>query len=123
MDPEISSNRLFKQSWANRSPHCLVDMKTYRRFYNAIAGRAWFFWLLIIFYLCSYFVLTIKGSYMPLVVGMDGVKTWSWEPLGFRDAKGKRHLGLCVFYIPLYWLDTRIWHTDNDGLDGPRYEP
>jgi hypothetical protein len=59
----------------------------------------------------SYLPLTLQGVYGWGTLGLDGPKGWMWYPKGFGWL-GKQRVFLRTFYLPLYFLDSRYWHTE-----------
>jgi len=76
----------------------------------------------------TYFVLSLNGRYEPAVWGANGVKVYGWAPIGFVDRNLKWNRSLMVTFCPLYYLDKRFWHKDDEedrethtiGEDRPR---
>ncbi len=74
-------------------------------------------------YLGSYLALSLGGAYMPAAYGTNGIKWWAWTPRGFADQTGRLRAGLVIPFFPLYWIDSRYWHSDWTGLRGPQRMP
>ena len=75
--------------------------------------------LAVLAYIGSYMWRSSRGRYEPAVIGLNGVKLYDWAPNGFvTDFRWNRTLALA--YLPLYFLDTRFWHTSDDA-HGSRY--
>ncbi len=74
---------------------------------------------LLLLYAGSYLVLSLQGRYEPAAIGLSGVKFYAWEPRGFVTIEVYpkwRQLPHYAF-LPLYWLDTRLWHTFDRAYD------
>lgn len=66
-------------------------------------------WTALAAYIGSYLVLSVQGRFEPAIIGLD-VKSYGWAPRGFvTDFRWNDTL--IGAYIPLYLLDTRLWHT------------
>ncbi len=90
--------------------HCLMRPKIKRRLTCLLC-------VLFALYAGSYLWLSFRGRYEPAVVGSAGVKWYAWAPEGFVTdflPNGK----LKNFFLPLYFLDTRLWHTSGDAWSG-----
>ena len=74
-------------------------------------------------HLGGYLALSLSGAYMPSAVGTNGIKGWLWMPRGFADESGKVRAGLVIAFYPLYWLDSRYWHSDWTGMSDQRKMP
>ncbi len=74
-------------------------------------------------YLGSYLGLSLGGAYMPANYGLNGIKDWAWTPRGFADDSGRLRVGVVIPFFPLYWIDSRYWHSDWTGLSGPQKMP
>gem|GEM_PF-1782769 len=79
--------------------------------------------LLIAAYSGGYLALSLGGAYMPATYGLNGIKDWAWIPRGFADDAGKLRPALFIPFFPLYWIDSRYWHNDWTGSNGPRKTP
>jgi hypothetical protein len=75
--------------------------------------------LLLAGYMSVYAVLSYYGRYEPATIGLNGVKWHSWAPRGFYADLTWRQEPL-MFFAPLYWADTCLWHTDGK-VDSGRY--
>lgn len=64
-------------------------------------------------YLLSYLALTRSGAYAPAVWGEGGVKRYRWAPAGFYkpDDGGWNESLWCWLYMPLWLVDTKLWHS------------
>jgi hypothetical protein len=72
---------------------------------------------LIVAYAGSYLVLSVKGCYEPALIGLGGVKQYSWAPSGFVVGyEWKRWPA--IIYLPLCVLDERLWHTPDKSNSG-----
>jgi hypothetical protein len=70
-------------------------------------------------YSISYLILSLQGRYEPQAIGLNGVKWYGWAPRGFvTDFRWNSSIG--AFYLPLYSLDTSLWHT-SDRAYSDRY--
>jgi hypothetical protein len=75
--------------------------------------------LLALIYVGTYGILSLGGRYEPAAWGLAGVKWYAWAPRGFvRDYHWNR--ALMWTFLPLYYLDTRFWHTE-DAMDSGDY--
>jgi len=79
-----------------------------------------------IVYILLYCVLSMNGSYAPTAVGLEGVITYDWAPLGFYKFHPRtgnytrRDVGWNSFMIwsfcPLWYIDIRLVHPfSTDG--------
>lgn len=69
--------------------------------------------VLLTAYVGSYLALSVQGRFEPALIGLNGVKRYMWAPCGFvTDFRWNRTL--LAAYMPLYLLDTRLWHTTAD---------
>jgi len=75
------------------------------------------FGLLACIYLVSYFVMSINGRYEPGVWGLNGPKWYVWAPAGFVH-EFEWNGPVMLMYYPLYELDRRYWHRDDDSHSG-----
>jgi hypothetical protein len=76
-------------------------------------------------YVITYLTLSIAGRYEPGSLGASGVKWYYWAPKGFVTGNGdvrslRWRQGMLLTFGPLFWLDTRTWHTQ-DKVHGGRY--
>lgn len=67
----------------------------------------------ILLYGCAYAALTMAGRYEPGTVGLNGVKSYAWAPLGFASPEGRWNRGLMLVFSPCYFLDCHVWHTSD----------
>lgn len=68
-------------------------------------------------YIGSYLWRSTQGRYEPAAVGLNGVKWYRWAPSGFvTDFRWNQTLMLV--YYPLFFLDTRFWHSREDAYHG-----
>ena len=74
---------------------------------------------LILIYVGSYCVLSIGGRYEPGLIGLGGVKQYSWAPRGFVAGFVWQRRPM-MLYAPLYFFDERYWHTP-EKVDSGRY--
>jgi|SRR5215468_2107578 len=82
--------------------------------------------LLLLFlaaYVGSYLGMSMGGAYMPANYGANGIKDWGWIPRGFASESGRFRVGFVIAFFPLYWVDSRYWHDDWTGLNGPQKMP
>src|SRR5438093_8777021 len=70
-------------------------------------------------YVGSYLWRSTRGRYEPAAIGLNGVKWYSWAPSGYVTDFRWNHT-LMLVYCPLYFLDTRFWHTSDEAY-GSRY--
>lgn len=68
-------------------------------------------------YLAAYIMLSAAGRYEPIAFGSNGVKCHSWAPRGFYADLRWQKVPL-VFFLPLYWTDRWLWHTDGKAHSG-----
>ena len=74
--------------------------------------------LLLCVYSGVYVSLSFNGRYEASVVGLNGVKWYSWAPLGYvQDYKWNQ--SLLLTFVPLYYLDTQFWHPNTSSYSGP----
>jgi hypothetical protein len=71
-------------------------------------------------YVVAYLGMTLGGGYIPFTSGTNGIKDWIWKPKYFIDDTGRFRRGVCYAFLPLFWLDTKFWHDDWTGTNGPR---
>ena len=80
----------------------------------------------IFLYVVIYAIMTLGGAYAGNVYGLragpkgeaiEAPKGYSWAPLGF-EVDGEWNIALMITFAPLYWLDTRFWHTDDLSYRG-----
>jgi hypothetical protein len=65
---------------------------------------------LLVCYLGSYLLLTLRGRYEPVTIGLNGANAYAWAPENFtHDFRWDRFK--IAFYLPLYCLDAQFWHT------------
>jgi len=68
----------------------------------------------LFFYVGSYLWRSTHGRYEPAAIGLNGVKWYHWAPSGFvADFRWNRTL--MGVYHPLFFLDTRFWHTSDEA--------
>jgi hypothetical protein len=73
--------------------------------------------LLVAVYCGSYLYLTVRGSYQPITLGLNGRNAYTWAPQGFvEDFRWNRFK--IAFYAPLYGLDLRFWHSRERARTG-----
>jgi heme O synthase-like polyprenyltransferase len=66
----------------------------------------------IAIYPLSYLALSLNGLFYPAVIGLNGVKWYSWAPRGFAsETEYKWNTGMLVFYLPLWYVDKEFFHT------------
>lgn len=66
--------------------------------------------VLLLCYIGSYVALSLSGRYEPSAIGLNGVKGYGWAPTGFvRNYKW--NMWLQLFYLPLWAVDMRVWHS------------
>jgi len=73
--------------------------------------------LLAAVYCGSYLYLTVRGTYQPITLGLNGRNTYAWAPQGFVEHFHWNRFKI-AFYAPLYGLDLRFWHTRDRALTG-----
>ena len=73
--------------------------------------------LLLAAYIAVYLVLSLGGRYEPGTFGLNGVKVYSWAPCGFYAELTWRHEPE-IFFLPLYLIDTHLWHTPDAAYSG-----
>jgi hypothetical protein len=70
--------------------------------------------LVVFAYVGSYLWLSTRGRFEPAAIGTNGVKWYHWAPSGFvTDFRWNQTLMRA--YYPLFFLDTRFWHTSDDA--------
>lgn len=74
--------------------------------------------LLLAAYCLSYYVMTRNGIYVPGAIGTNGVKWYIWEPAGFARADGRWGSIVPMVYLPLYLIDRKWWHVDDNVFNG-----
>ena len=77
----------------------------------------------LLFYLLSYTVLSIFGTYVPLAWGASYVKWYRWAPAGFASGlAGMEYTGknkaLTLFYYLLLLADNKWIHTHDRAESG-----
>lgn len=73
-------------------------------------------------YCCSYTTFSLEGQFEPEVIGLNGVKFYSWAPKGFVD-KFEWDNSRVTFYRGLWALDNLFWHKSGPGYDLPGNYP
>jgi hypothetical protein len=73
-------------------------------------------------YLSSYVYLSNNGKYEPIMVDLRGVERLAWAPQGFFQEgliRGRKTIqqpkwrtSLSGAYLPLVFLDWKLWHLD-----------
>jgi len=71
----------------------------------------------MLLYVGSYALLSSCGRYEPACIGLNGVKWYEWAPSGFVE-NFRWSPNLLRVYLPLYWLDSRFWHSSDRAEDG-----
>jgi len=61
-------------------------------------------------YVVSYAVHSSQGQYVPNISGLQGPETYEWMPGGF-DSRILGQRLMMTLYVPLWLLDTHVWHT------------
>jgi hypothetical protein len=91
--------------------------------FHAIARVAWRFrrpllitGITLSLYAGSYVGLSAFGRYEPIGGCLHGLD-YAWAPAGFVDNFRWNRRILC-FYTPMWYLDTRFWHTFNAARGG-----
>ena len=74
-------------------------------------------WILLFIYLSSYVLISRMGRYEPAVFGSNGVKWHMWAPRGFPDFSSTKGMSWQWLFVPLWLLDSRIWHTADNAYD------
>jgi len=75
----------------------------------------------LVAYIVVYIVLTTKGSYQPAVIGLNGIKSYEWAPLGFytdnhqQNFNGPKENGnwngiMLRSFFPLWYIDIHFSH-------------
>ena len=73
--------------------------------------------LAVFMYIGSYLWRSTQGRYEPAAIGLNGVKWYHWAPRGFvTDFRWNQTL--VQAYYPLFFIDTRFWHTSDDAYRG-----
>jgi hypothetical protein len=74
---------------------------------------------LLVTYVGVYLILSANGCYEPGTRGIDGVKWYSWAPVGY--VRGDRWNDSMMWtFAPLYFADARLWHPHvRPGYSGP----
>ena len=72
---------------------------------------------LLLLYTGSYGLLSLGGRYEPAVIGLNGVKWYDWAPRGFVTDYNWNE-GINRFYLPLWALDRRLWHSYEEADSG-----
>ena len=73
--------------------------------------------LLLFVYLSSYVIISKMGRYEPAMFGSNGVKRHMWAPRGFPDFSSTKGMSWQWLFVPLWLLDSRIWHTADNEYD------
>jgi hypothetical protein len=76
--------------------------------------------VVVCLHLTIYCVLSLRGRYEPFVWGLGHVKSYVWAPAGFVDNRLRWNGGLLIAFLPWYYLDTHLWHSD-EGCDSGKY--
>ena len=83
----------------------------------AVLKRKWIFVTLLVTlsaYIGSYLALSLQGRFEPSAIGLNGVKWYACAPRGFVT-EFQWNSNLQTVYLPLYVLDTKLWHTSDDA--------
>jgi len=73
--------------------------------------------LVFVIYVVSYIWISARGRFEPGQIGLNGVKRYSWAPEGFvNEFKWNHHKML--FYYPLYYIDTELFHDSDEQYSG-----
>ncbi len=70
----------------------------------------------LVLYVGSYLHLSAAGRYEPQAIGLNGVKWYAWAPRGFVTNYRWNRIGIA--YLPLYVLDTKMWHPADKAHSG-----
>jgi hypothetical protein len=82
-------------------------------------------------YVGSYLYLSEHGRYEPVSVSMAGIQWYGWAPEGFaqggmlkrgkviRRLKWDQHL--MIAYLPLLFVDWKLWHQDIQPGEKTKY--
>lgn len=79
--------------------------------------------MVLLAYALSYYVLTLQGAYVPSEFGLRqgpggtticAPKWYAWQPAGFARADGSWGRIVPTVYLPLYLIDRKWWHTDDE---------
>lgn len=85
--------------------------------------------LILMAYILVYAALSLRGHYQPFIIGLAGVKSYSWAPYGFYDAghpwpgaRAARQLpeektggwreSMMMVFFPLWIVDTPYIHRE-----------
>ena len=71
---------------------------------------------LLLVYVGTYVAISVDGCYEPVAIGLNGVKAYGWAPHGFVTHYTWNRWPL--FYLPLWSLDNRAWHTEAKVFSG-----
>ncbi len=83
------------------------------RFRRAITIAA----AILLLYVGSYFTLSIFGRYEPIAIGASWIEEDGWAPAGFVH-QYRWNKPLMYFYLPLWAIDVRCWHTFDASFTG-----
>jgi hypothetical protein len=73
--------------------------------------------MLLFVYVSSYFLISRMGRYEPAAFGSNGVKWYMWAPRGFPDRPSTKGMSRQWLFVPLWLLDSRLWHTADKAYD------
>jgi hypothetical protein len=75
-------------------------------------------------YCGSYLLCSVQGRFEPMIIGLNGVKCYSWAPRGFCHEYKWNHKRERLYY-GLWFLDTHLWHRSDLSTDSryPKNEP
>jgi len=73
--------------------------------------------LMLFVYVTSYILISTIGRYEPAAFGSNGVKWHMWAPRGFPDSLSTKHMSWQLLFVPLWLVDSRIWHTSDKAHD------
>jgi hypothetical protein len=78
---------------------------------------------LLLAYVVSYVVLSLKGRYEPLAWGLNHGRHYGWIPHKFTKPRPSAggpaawdfNRPVALFYYPLWHLDRSYWHTEAEA--------
>ena len=73
---------------------------------------------LVIPYVSTYIALSVNGRYEPASIGLAGVKSYAWAPYGCYDQDHGWSASMQRLFLPLMFVDARLWHTPDKALSG-----
>lgn len=83
-------------------------------------GVIWILSGVMFIYIFTYLSLSFQGNYAPAILGLGRVKSYGWSPKYFTygPMQDQWREPLLYAFLPLYFVDTRLWHTSEKARKG-----